>query len=287
MGMFSQELRQRLFYGFSLGILTILILNEGGILLLIATMWVAASGLREFYRLVRAEGGRTFDLVGYPLAAIMIIIAFSVESSQDFTYESIGLLSTVYILLVSTANIVRAVQKKPLYKISEISITFFGIFLTAGLLSYVFKLHPLGSFLFPEKGNYLIFVPMIGAWAYDSAAFFSGKYFGKNNYLSYVSKKTWEGTLGGLLGSSFGMCFFAYLSGMGNGDNLFYWWLIGLILGFVAQLGDLAFSVLKREKFMKDYGNSIPGHGGILDRMDSFLFVLPVSYYLIKMFFNG
>jgi len=287
MGMFKTEIKQRLFYGFSLGILTILILNEGGILLLIATMWVAASGLREFYRLVRAEGGRTFDLVGYPLAAIMIIIAFFAESSQNFTYESAGLLSTLYILLASIANIVRAFQKKPLYKISEISITFFGIFLTAGLLSYVFKLHPLGSFLFPEKGNYLIFVPMIGAWAYDSAAFFSGKYFGKNNYLSSVSKKTWEGTVGGLFGSSFGMTLFASMSGMGTPENLFFWWVIGLILGLIAQLGDLAFSVLKREKLMKDYGSSIPGHGGILDRMDSFLFVLPASYYLIKLFFIG
>ena len=60
-----------------------------------------------------------------------------------------------------------------------------------------------------------------------------------------------------------------------------------MILGLIAQLGDLAFSVLKREKLMKDYGSSIPGHGGILDRMDSFLFVLPASYYLIKLFFIG
>jgi phosphatidate cytidylyltransferase len=123
---------------------------------------------------------------------------------------------------------------------------------------------------------------LLASFISDMGAFYIGKWRGKRPlWLSVSPKKTWEGSLGGLLS-----CLaIALLIGVGFGALPWYHWLwIGLLLNIAAQLGDLFESALKRQLEIKDSGRMLPGHGGILDRFDSVLFVLPVYLALQHMY---
>ncbi len=122
----------------------------------------------------------------------------------------------------------------------------------------------------------------ITVWVMDSGAYFIGKGFGKHKFAPRISpKKTWEGFFGGLF------------TGMLAATALTLWWIpaaawwrgamVGLVIGLVGPLGDLSESALKRQVGAKDSSNLIPGHGGVLDRIDSFIFVGPAVYLLIQM----
>ncbi|MBF0195844.1 MAG: CDP-archaeol synthase, partial [Magnetococcales bacterium] len=128
-------------------------------------------------------------------------------------------------------------------------------------------------------GEFLVFLLLI-IWATDSGAYFSGKFFGKKKLAPKLSPgKTWVGFYGGCLGG-----ILVSLAGNALFSFAFPIWqaiLMGLLLSLSGQLGDLAESLLKRESGIKDSGNLIPGHGGLLDRLDSVLFAAPVFYMLL------
>lgn len=129
-----------------------------------------------------------------------------------------------------------------------------------------------------EHGREWMLCSVLIVMASDTAAFFVGKTWGKHYLAPTISpKKTWEGAAGGLLGSITA----ALILGIAFSLPLNYWELIllGLIISILAQLGDLVESLLKRNTSFKDSGNLIPGHGGILDRIDSFIFTGVVVYY--------
>jgi phosphatidate cytidylyltransferase len=119
-------------------------------------------------------------------------------------------------------------------------------------------------------------------WIQDTAAYFVGRRFGRNKMAPVLSpKKTWEGAAGGLLGSILAGVVCVPLLGLPI--TLLAGGLLGLVGGIVGPLGDLSESLIKRQVGLKDAGNLIPGHGGILDRADSLLFTAPLLYYLIKL----
>ena len=107
----------------------------------------------------------------------------------------------------------------------------------------------------------------------DTFALFGGSLIGKHNFTSISPKKTIEGCIIGSLVSTF-VCTMFYINIIGNSLNLFNTVIIILFLSIIGQCGDLFFSAIKREHNKKDFGNLIPGHGGILDRLDSIIFVL-------------
>lgn len=280
-----KEVVTRLAYGIGLGALAVTVFARGGIELLLVGVVAACLGLREFYRLVRVEGGRTLGLLGYPMAVLLLIFAY--QETRAPWPEAGGLLAAAFIILAFAAQMVRAAMGRPLYRVSELSTTFFGVFLTAGLFSYLFRYHLLVP-LFPEaEWPAVVLVPVVGAWGYDSSAYFAGRFFGKHGYLPHVSRKTWEGTAGGLVGVTAGMALYAAMTKLATTPSeMGLWALLGFVCGVVAQIGDLGFSVLKREMRLKDTSEMIPGHGGILDRLDSFLPVLPTGYYLVVLLFG-
>ena len=137
------------------------------------------------------------------------------------------------------------------------------------------------------SGNFLIWIVFITAWLSDTLAFAFGRKFGRNKLIPEVSpKKTVEGALGGLLGSVVFNLIFGIVCSVAFKCTVFYFPLIALSLvaGVMSQLGDLAASCIKREHGIKDYSNLLPGHGGVLDRFDSVLFVAPVVYYFVTLF---
>ena len=115
----------------------------------------------------------------------------------------------------------------------------------------------------------------------DSYALFVGKLIGKNKLLPEVSpNKTWEGTIGGSLIGTF-VCTIYYLTVINPNENIFKVSIIVLFLTIIGQFGDLFFSAIKRKFEIKDFGNIMPGHGGVLDRLDSILFVMLTYTFFI------
>ena len=131
-----------------------------------------------------------------------------------------------------------------------------------------------------------LFVIMLIVMTNDSAAYYTGTTFGKRRLYPLVSpKKSVEGAIGGLLGSLGGTMIakFTFFPQLTFTDAI----ITALFIGMVGQIGDLFESLLKRSFGVKDSGRLIPGHGGVLDRMDSILFAAPVTYYYVLFFFKG
>ena len=129
-----------------------------------------------------------------------------------------------------------------------------------------------------------------GAWLADSAAYFAGRFFGKHKLAPVISpKKTIEGAVGGVLGCILGFVLLGLVfdaiaasNDMTFRVNYFVLIPVALVLSVVGMLGDLTFSVIKRQYGIKDYGNLLPGHGGVLDRFDSVIFTAPALYIIIQ-----
>lgn len=155
-----------------------------------------------------------------------------------------------------------------------------GLFYVPLLLGHLVLLRSLAS------GQAWIFMTLLVVMGCDTFAYFVGSNFGKHKLYPAVSpNKSIEGAVGGLVGSVLAVLLAGstFLPQIGVVDGV----LIGLLLGVIGQLGDLFESLLKRACGVKDSGNMIPGHGGILDRLDSLLFAFPLVYYLARYGYGG
>jgi len=132
------------------------------------------------------------------------------------------------------------------------------------------------SRLYLPSGVWWLLMLLLGVWGFDAAAFFAGRYFGRHKLAPRISPaKTWEGVLGGfILSIAAGLILTVYQLGVP-------WYLaivLGILLGIAAVYGDLAESLIKRQTRVKDSGQFMPGHGGMLDRIDSLLFAVIIVY---------
>jgi phosphatidate cytidylyltransferase len=119
----------------------------------------------------------------------------------------------------------------------------------------------------------------------DSGAYFMGRWIGKHKLAPHISPgKTWEGVLGAFLAPTLALGIASLFHWSGAGVSLFHWFIISLILVPVGILGDLYESYYKRSSGLKDSGSLLPGHGGILDRLDALLFAIPCFVLLLKVF---
>lgn len=138
-----------------------------------------------------------------------------------------------------------------------------------------------------EYGRWFVLVPFILAFLSDTGAYFAGRAFGKNQLAPKISpKKTIEGAFGGVAGAILGMLLFCVIlrSFFSFEVNYVYALIYGIIGSAASVFGDLCFSVIKRQAGIKDYGNLIPGHGGVLDRFDSMVVVAPLCEVLLIIF---
>jgi phosphatidate cytidylyltransferase len=151
-----------------------------------------------------------------------------------------------------------------------------GILYIGWMLSYWVDLRSL------EDGRELVFLAMFTTFASDTSAFFVGRAWGKHALAPSISSgKTWEGAVGGLLSS----IVVTLILGVIFKLPFSYWQiaLLGFIISIFAQLGDLAESLLKRNTGVKNAGKLMPGHGGILDRIDSLIFTGVIVYYFLEL----
>jgi len=164
--------------------------------------------------------------------------------------------------------------REPKSGLLDTAVVAFGVLYVAWLLGHLILVRRLAD------GPFLIFFLFLVTWANDTAAYYVGSFWGRHQMAPRISPgKTWEGAAGGLLGSvaaSFA-CRAWFLDSLGAADAA----ALGLLIGVAAPLGDLGESVLKRSAGAKDSGALIPGHGGVLDRVDSLIFTTPVLYYYL------
>ena len=165
------------------------------------------------------------------------------------------------------------------YNIADAAITIFGGFYVMFFISYFVKIRDL------DGGVYLFFLALVGAVATDTFAYFIGKAIGKKKLIEAISPhKTVAGSVGGFVGNILVLTIYGivlWYTGAYRGLPIYHYAIIGAVTGVVSQIGDLAASAIKRYVGIKDFGKIIPGHGGILDRIDSYLFAIPVVYYYL------
>ena len=231
---------------------------------------LAIVGLHEFYSAVATKGYRPVKLIGY-LACIPLLILDFIK----FEYVIICVFAVLAILMALI------VFKHERYNIIDISLTYFGILYVPFLFLFITLTRNL------ENGFYFIWMIFIGAWITDTFAYFAGVFLGKRKLIPSISpKKTVEGSVGGVVGCIVVMTLYGVMvinNILGN-IPLYHYIIISLLCGIISQVGDLAASSIKRYVKIKDYGKIMPGHGGVLDRFDSILFVAPVVYFYISFF---
>lgn len=138
-----------------------------------------------------------------------------------------------------------------------------------------------------EHGIFLVWLPFISAWLTDTFAYFGGYFFGKNKLCPEISpKKTKEGAVSGVIGAVIGYIVYAYiLSNVWDYNvNIINFVIIAILTSVLSQMGDLFASLIKRENGVKDFGNIMPGHGGVLDRFDSLILTSPFIFIFLKIF---
>jgi phosphatidate cytidylyltransferase len=191
--------------------------------------------------------------------------------------------AAVAILAVFAISIwARGVEGGPL---GATATTVFGVLYTGAMLGFGFALRYLDYAVGPLAGASMVAFPMLLTWASDIGAYFVGRSVGGPKLIPKVSPgKTISGAVGALVVTmivSWALAKYALPQTAQLSLSTFGALMFGLVVSFAAQVGDLAESLIKREGGVKDSSRIIPGHGGVLDRFDSLLFVLPVSYMLL------
>ena len=248
---------------------------RGGLFFLVLVDLIILLGLREFYVLMRAKGYQPFEALGYFCALAISWYAWR---------EGVGvpLIVTGSLLLIMVREIFRRDMTNSL---AHIAVTIFGIMYIGWMGSHLVMLRQLPAALGLDDhiGVQLVFFAALLTWATDTGAYLFGVAFGRHQLIPRISpKKTVEGAVGGLLAAGF--CGWLCAKGLTPFLTPLAATVVGLIVGVMAQLGDLVESMIKRDAGIKDSAELIPGHGGILDRFDSMLFTVPVLYYYFRFF---
>jgi phosphatidate cytidylyltransferase len=247
----------------------------------LATFAGALSGVAawECYRMAREGGTTPMSTVGVVLSASIPLAVHAQHLGVFALPLVVWILVPLFVLAISIWT--RGVDGKPL---GAASTTIFGALYTGGTLSYVYALRYFGYAVGDTAGALVVIMPIVLTWASDTGAYFTGRFVGGPKLMPSVSPaKTVAGAIGAVVTTVVTCAAFvqyllkpyAQLAFSPTGLIVF-----AVCVSVVAQIGDLTESLLKREAGMKDSGALFPGHGGVLDRLDSLFFVLPVTYAL-------
>lgn len=231
---------------------------------------VAGLGLFEFYHMLSVKGFPCWKWLG-SAAGMLLPLAFYCGGLANQVA-----VAAIIILLFIVGLFAR---QEPASSIQSIAFTFLGIFYVGWLLGYVVSLRLL------MDGTGAVFLVFGVVWLGDAAALVGGTLMGHHKLAPSISpRKTVEGAVGGVIGSLGG----AILGGpfLLEGFTFAQYLFMGLLLAVFGQVGDLSESLVKRASGIKDSGMVIPGHGGILDKIDGILFGAPIFYYFVLYVFG-
>ena len=258
----------------------------GGWLLAATLALLGVLGTREIYDFARRQGIEPLDRTGWLAAAGIPLLAYWAKGSELHWAEPTLYLGALWLMAVLViAMLRRGPAGRPL---TAVSVTLFGCLYASGLLTFLIPIrhggHAAGR---PAAAVLLTLFPLVITWICDTAAMAVGSGVGGPKLAPILSpKKTYAGAVGGTLGG--------VITALALGKFVLnrYGWnfsaaqllLFGVVVSIVGQIGDVAESLFKREAGLKDSSTLIPGHGGVLDRLDSLYFVIPASAGLYRMF---
>ena len=253
-------------------------------MLLLAAM--CAIGAWELMHAAAGEKGRPLIPLTVIAAALVPVCVYLEESIANAALTArpvlpfVGLLGAVFLFVIFALAIRRYDEERGIPFASITCAVFAGLVFPL-MLSCLLRLR-----MMPATGMLNVFLPLAISFGSDTFALFAGMLCGRHKLAPKVSpKKTVEGAVGGLIGGMFGMAVMMFVGGavisdayLGPQEVV----LFGIIGSVISQIGDLSFSVIKREFGVKDYGNLLPGHGGILDRFDSVTFAAPAVWLVLQ-----
>ncbi|MDH5762214.1 MAG: phosphatidate cytidylyltransferase [Nitrospinota bacterium] len=238
--------------------------------LLFLTLVTAAvlTGWYEYVRLVRHIGIHINPIVG---GAMCLLLVFCFYRNDFYLVWLAGCLMSLFIAWYASGADLED-------SLNQVAYSFLGVVYVSGLMSYFIHLRGM------EHGNFVLYFLFMVVWSGDIAAYYVGKNIGKTPLAPKISPgKTIEGSVAGLAGSMAGGVAAKYL--FFETLPLNHGLIMALLCGTMGQIGDLAESLFKRRAGVKDSGSLIPGHGGVLDRLDSLMFAGPVFYIYHRLFF--
>lgn len=235
---------------------------------------IALIGQMELYRAfgINRKGIGVLGIIGAGVFYLSMISNMYLEVKINL----MGVTAFTILVLLSAF-----VMRYPRYKISEIAEAIFGYIYVPVFLSYICTTRNMNG------GLYLVWLIFLSSWGTDTCAYCIGKLFGKHKMTPELSpNKSVEGAVGGVVGAAL-LTFIIY--GLIFRERMGFDWVTVLIIvvavalgSYISMIGDLCASAIKREYKIKDFGSLIPGHGGVLDRMDSVVFTAPIVYFVLQ-----
>ena len=220
----------------------------------------------EFYKMMRMAGRMPNELIGLAAA-----VAFPIAANISYLYSGVA----AFLLAIATGV---WYVLTPRANISDVALTVFGPMYTSLLFTSILKFRAVDPGI---MGGILTFAVMASIWVNDSFAYIFGSRFGRTKLAPKISpNKSWEGFFGGMLGSVLVWVLISLLGLMPVPVPMAI--LTGIVLGIFGVIGDLFESRIKRSVGVKDSGNIMPGHGGLLDRHDSMLFGVMAAAFVLK-----
>jgi len=276
----------RLRSGLLIGIFGLIVVLLGGWFFTLATALLTYLALLEFFRMAEFKGIKPATKTTL-FSCFIIIVTTHLETIGFLEGEISNSILPICSVVICTWLLL---QPKP-GTISDIAASIFGLFYLGFLPSYWIKLRGFESVILSSNQGFISFDNLSNTAglnltltscflivASDIGSYFIGKSFGKTSLSPISPSKTMEGLIGGISSSILLAIFFAFLM---NWENpLFVGILYGISISLMALVGDLIESMMKRDAKIKDSGTFLPGHGGILDRIDSYIFTPSVLYYI-------
>jgi phosphatidate cytidylyltransferase len=279
----SRNLLIRIAFAVPAIVVTVLVIRQGGYVLATLLAVVGVLGAHEIFAFARHQGITPLAPLGYVGAGGLPFVAVWELGRDSHSALYAGALWIVAVLGAAVAT--RGPGTRPL---AAVAVTVFACVYAAGLPTFLLAIrHSPNSATNPGAATALACLPLATTWICDTCAMAAGAVFGGPKLAPVLSpRKTWAGAVGGVLGG--------LAAALLYGPLVLERWALhlgvaqlattGVVVAVAAQVGDAAESLLKREVGLKDSSGLIPGHGGVLDRLDSLYFVLPVSASLFRLF---
>jgi len=272
--LFTKSFITRCISGVFLVLIALVTLLAGGYVTFAVIAGISFIGLMELFRVYQVHM-HSLGAAGYLVAGGYYGLLFAEQTRKGILQEYFPVLVIFLIMLLMAVYVFTF----PKYQSEQVMAVFFGVFYVAVMLSYVYQIRML------EGGVYLVWMVFLSSWICDTFAYLAGVTMGKRKLAPVLSpNKSVEGSFGGVIGSLvlgavFGELFQNHLREVFVNPAVSCG-IVSAVGAIISQIGDLCASAIKRNQKIKDYGKLIPGHGGILDRFDSVIFVAPAIYYL-------
>lgn len=262
----------RFFSGIFLVLLLSFLLIIGGYPLFFSSAIISIIGLVELFKVYKLANSR-LAYIGYVFTAFYYYLLYFYKASGILLF----LISMLLLLLMFY------VFSFPKFNIKQVALIFFSIIYVAVMFSFIYLIREKNQF-----GKYFVWLIFICSWGSDTCAYCTGILLGKHKLSPILSpNKTIEGGIGGIIGAGILGGIYSYIVFYKmNSEYTFSCIQVSLscaIGAIISMIGDLTASAIKRDFDVKDYGNIIPGHGGILDRFDSVIFAAPALYFILSL----